>query len=145
MIERDLSWCLGPILVPMRCIGIHFDSSTSTSSRWKFLNNWYRFTCLAINIIIQSVMSYFVNHDWHIQTDEQVNSSKGFWVLKLDFFLYIFSNGFGHVIILLDLGKYWIPLLNTYHDIEHRHHVQCNAKIRRLSIIGLVYISMLVS
>ena len=150
MVERDLNWCLGPILVPMRCIGVHFDSSTRTSSRWRFLANLYRFSLLAINTTLQMILLYslftpFLDN-YHSRSLTRTKTKKlHLDVLKVDIGMYVITNVLGHVILLLDVRKHWAPLLKTYQRIESRYRVNLNCKIRRLSIIGLFYVSTLVN
>jgi len=139
VVGKDLNWCLQPILIPMRWIGLYFGSSPSS-----FGMKLYGIFLLVLNTTSQLVNIYLVSNGWYDRFHAQHMTQDAVWILKIDCIMYSIAGMVGNMIGLFDMIKKWNQFIGTYQQLEFSYNFNLYPMIRKLSVIASLYISLLV-
>ena len=140
----DLSWCLEPILVPMKLLGVDLISWNHASSRCQLIMNFYSFIWLLTNVKIQISTANEVLESLKKDLSDSLTSTKVevaiyTWNVAFDYFNITASNAVNHLIILYSVRNKWGQFNNTFYQSLTELNFDFKQKIRRIAMVGLVY------
>lgn len=137
----DLGWCLRPILVPMRLIGVDLISWNHPSGRWQLIMTIYSFIWLLINLINQACVISELSHLYSqgLQKLMAHNGSDALydWVVLVDYTNGAVNNLINHL-IMFTLRREWGPFIDTFCQSVAELSSYCKLIIRKRAIISLV-------
>lgn len=146
MSNLNLSWSLRPLLVFIRCIGIHLQSNGENKCHLtlKAAHTWI---CLLLNCSSQIGTLYFILKRislFEVIGQEPLDTVTSSINIIIDYSNYTLTPLVTHFILLTIVRPRWSSLINCLHSLECQLDQQFFIKLRRITIVAIGFIILLV-
>lgn len=151
MSDLNLSWSFRPLLIFIRCIGIHLPSGQNINCNTKChltrklaVHTWI---CLLFNFCSQVGDLYLIVEQMSTSEtigQEPLDAITSYIYVIIDYSSYALAPLLCHLILLTIVRPRWAILMKSLHFLESQLDQQFFIKLRRITIIGTAFIILLV-
>lgn len=143
--KRCWTWSIDPFIVLAQLIGVDL-VPTATSCRLKW-TLFYRIFCLLMNAFVYfDFLILFYHHFDEIShyfiSEGEIVTKTYKWNLSIDCYSFFIGNFGCHLILILIIRNRWPSLNVAFRQSEFLLDTNFCLKLRRLSLVGVAYITV---